>query len=102
MMRPAAGRFDQPAVAEDLAQGATRCHDGWLTLAQGTVRDVPATGSRRTWSSTVPETLVGVPRIDESSGAHSQSVTVPVSMPPGYGISRPGPLPSTGTMTGRA
>ena len=82
--------------------GARRCHEGSLTLLQAGVRMVPWTGSSSTWSRTAPEALAGVPRIDESSGAHCQPVISVGLMPPGYGNSMPDPLPSTGTTAGRA
>jgi len=53
--------------------GASRCQVGRLEVVHGTADAVPATGSRSTCARGLPCASGAIPRIDASSGAHSNA-----------------------------
>src|SRR5688572_1360643 len=84
-----------------VSQGASRCQVGSLVDDHGVGRVTPVAGSIVTCCIGDPRLSVGVPRIVESSGDHSQAAQHAPFMTPGYRNSTPAELPSAGITTGR-
>ena len=70
-------------LATDYSVRAIRCQVGELVEDHGTAIVVPAIGSSTTCGRSSPRVPLGVPRIAESSGAHSQAEQHSPLMVPG-------------------